>query len=71
MDVVYKGGSLLYTQLSTVARMAVSLPRYVLANLSHQQSPAAEPHPGVPPSQTGPLCAAAAACMAFIGLCMF
>jgi hypothetical protein len=53
MDVVYKGGSLLYTQLSSVARMALSLPRYVLANLSQQQSQAAEPHPGVLPSQPG------------------
>lgn len=51
MDVVYKGGSLLYTQLSTVARMALSLPRYVLANLMQQQSPAAELHPGVPVTQ--------------------
>jgi hypothetical protein len=43
MDVLYKGGSLLYTQLSTAARMALLLPRYVLANTTRT---AAEPHPG-------------------------
>ena len=49
MDVLYKGGSLLYTQLSTVACMVASLPRYVYASIKQQeqqQSTAAGPHPG-------------------------
>lgn len=49
MDVLYKGSSLLYTQLSTAATCALLLPRYVLANLTSSSTPtstAAEPHPG-------------------------
>jgi hypothetical protein len=48
MDVLYKGGSLLYTQLSTAARMALLLPQYVVANLHPQSAAAAAAgtHPG-------------------------
>lgn len=52
MDVIFKGGSLLYTQLSTAARMALLLPRYVYANVAGSPA-AAQPHPGVPPVLAG------------------
>jgi hypothetical protein len=48
MDVLFKGGSLLYTQLSTAARMALLLPRYVYANVAGSSAAAeAQPHPGM------------------------
>jgi len=44
MDVLYKGTSLLLTQITTAARIALSLPRYVIANATQQT--ADSPHPG-------------------------
>lgn len=44
MDTLYKAGALLYTQVISLARMALLLPRLLLSNAMQQQTPAA--HPG-------------------------
>lgn len=44
MDVLYKGGDLLRTQLTAVANMALLLPRCVLSNMSSSSSSGSSVH---------------------------
>eukprot|EP00882_Tetradesmus_deserticola_P033600 GHRQ01038398.1.p3 GENE.GHRQ01038398.1~~GHRQ01038398.1.p3 ORF type:complete len:120 (+),score=41.73 GHRQ01038398.1:319-678(+) len=44
MDTVYKAGALLYTQITSLVRLAVLLPQLLLSNAIQQQPPPA--HPG-------------------------
>jgi hypothetical protein len=47
MDVLYKGGSLIYTQITAVARMVCMLPVLVVANVfQHQSAAQQQQHPG-------------------------
>lgn len=43
MDTLYKAGSLVYTQISSVARLAALLPRLVVTNGLGQQRQQPEP----------------------------
>eukprot|EP00879_Flechtneria_rotunda_P033050 GHRR01036572.1.p1 GENE.GHRR01036572.1~~GHRR01036572.1.p1 ORF type:complete len:149 (+),score=36.68 GHRR01036572.1:182-628(+) len=45
MDVIYKAGSLLYTHLSSILRVAAELPYYLVANATQKQQHL-EPHSG-------------------------
>jgi hypothetical protein len=43
MDVLFKGGALLYTQVTSVARLAAELPLLVVANAFARGQPVPEP----------------------------
>lgn len=44
MDTVYKAGSLICTQISSVCRIAALLPHLLIKNATQQQP---QPHPGI------------------------